>query len=74
MSGSAFAILLAASFTFGCAAIHEWREYARDLTPCLSAALVCLTVLTGSVALVRTSNAADGAYVAGLPHRTLAKQ
>lgn len=54
MNAQAFAILLAGSFTFGCAAIHVWREHASALTAPLAAALVCLTILAGSVAVSKT--------------------
>src|ERR1700709_1922264 len=40
MSEQAFAILLASSFTFGCAAIHLWREHAADLVLVLTTLLL----------------------------------
>ncbi|XYD09052.1 hypothetical protein R1A27_29695 [Methylobacterium sp. NMS12] len=60
MTGHAFAILLAGSFTFGCAAIHAWREYAPDLTPVLAAALLSLTLVAGAAVVGRNENAAAG--------------
>ena len=59
MSGQALAIPLAAPFTFGWAAIHAWCEHAPALTPPLAAALICLTILAGSVAIVKNGGA-DG--------------
>ena len=53
MSEQAFAILLASSFTFGCAAIHLWREHAVDLALVLATTLLCLIALTIFVALVK---------------------
>ena len=70
MSGQAFAILLAGSFTFGCAAIHAWREHAAALTPPLAAALVCLTVLVGLVSLAGpVTDRRDDSPAASQPHR-----
>lgn len=68
MSGQALAILLAGSFTFGCAAIHAWREHAPALTPPLAAALVCLTILAGSVAVVK--NGGVGGDAVNAPRQT----
>ena len=56
----AFAILLAGSFTFGCAAMHAWREHASDLTPALAAALFSLTLVAGAAVVGRNENAAAG--------------
>ena len=61
MHEQAFAILLAGSFTFGCAAIHVWREHASALVSPLAAAVLCLTILAGSVAVVKHSGDDQGA-------------
>src|ERR1700709_2150679 len=53
MSEQAFAILLASSFTFGCASLHLWREHAVDLALVLATPLLCLIALTIFVALVK---------------------
>ena len=54
MTEQAFALLLASAFTFGCAAIHEWRERARHLTPILVSITTCLALLTGMIALAES--------------------
>ena len=66
MTGHAFAILLAGSFTFGCAAIYAWREHAPDLTPVLAAALLPLMVVVSAAVVGRNEN-----DVAGQPQPTL---
>jgi hypothetical protein len=41
MSEQAFAVLLAAAFTFGCAAIYEMPGYARETTGILFRIALC---------------------------------
>jgi signal recognition particle GTPase len=47
----AFAILLAAAFTFGCAAIYEMRNYAREVTGILFRVALCLGPFVALVAI-----------------------
>lgn len=49
MNEHAFQILLAASFTFGCPAIRQWREHARDLTPVLAATTAWLILFAAAM-------------------------
>ena len=53
MTEQAFAVLIAAAFTFGCAALHEWREHARHLTPILASITTGLALLAGMIALAQ---------------------
>ena len=62
MTEQAFAVLIAAAFTFGCASIHEWREHARHLTPILVSVTTGLALLAGMMALSQNGaiSPADG--------------
>ena len=53
MTEHAFAVLLAAAFTFGCAAIYQLREYARHLTPILASVTTGLALLAGMMVLAQ---------------------
>lgn len=53
MTDQAFAILLASAFTFGCAAIHKYREQAQHLTPVLLGITTGLALLSVMVALAQ---------------------
>lgn len=53
MTEQAFAVLLAAAFTFGCAAIYQLREHARHLTPILASVTTGLALLAGMMALAQ---------------------
>ena len=70
MTSQAFAILLAGSFTFGCAAIYAWREHAAALTSPLAAAVLCLTILAGSVAVVKSGGGGINPTTAAPAYRT----
>lgn len=51
-------VLLAAAFTFGCAAIHEWHEHAQLLTLVLLRTAGYLTLLT-AMAVIALSKPLD---------------
>jgi|GEM_PF-6906313 len=53
MTGQADALLLAAAFTFGCAAIYEMRFWARELAGILLRVALCLGPVVVVVALAR---------------------
>lgn len=50
----AFEILLASAFTFGCAAIHEWREHVQLLTPILARTAGYMVLFIALVALAKS--------------------
>jgi hypothetical protein len=53
MTGQADALLLAAAFTFGCAALYEMRLWVRDLAGILLRVALCLAPVVIAVALSR---------------------
>lgn len=57
MTEQAFAILLASAFTFGCAVIHECREYARYLTPILAGVTASLVLCTTMIVVAQNGAA-----------------
>ena len=63
MTESAFAILLAAAFTFGCAAIHELRRHPKELTGALALVMIVLGSFALVVAVVQTPQGGDNANV-----------
>ena len=66
MTEHAFAVLLAAAFTFGCAAIYQLREHAGYLTPILASVTTGLGLLAGMMALAQNGpiSPADGSKLA----------
>ena len=64
MSEHAFAVLLASTFTFGCAAIHMLEQHARALTAVLSIVVLCLGPFVG---LVSPAQKAKPSPLADLP-------
>jgi drug/metabolite transporter (DMT)-like permease len=53
MSEQAFAILLAVTFTFGCAAIHALKQQAQAVTAVLSIVVLCLGAIVVLVSLAQ---------------------
>jgi hypothetical protein len=53
LSDHAFAVLLASTFTFGCAAIHALEQHARAMTAVLSILVLCLGPFVGLVSMVQ---------------------
>lgn len=53
VTGQGSALLLAACFTFGCAAIYEMRAWAQALTGILIRVALCLGPIVAVVALAR---------------------
>lgn len=51
MSEQAFAILVAGSFTFGCAAIYEMRSHAREMSGVVLRVALCLAPVIALLAV-----------------------
>ncbi len=60
MTQQAFAILLASAFTFGCAAIYELRDYAREVAGILFRVALCLGPFVALVAIAHQGEVGRG--------------
>ena len=63
MTEDAFAILLPAAFTFGCAAIHALREHPKELTGALALVVIVLGSFALVVAVIQTTGSGHNATV-----------
>ena len=71
MTAQAFAILLASAFTFGCAAIFEMRNYARDVTGILFRGGLCLGPFVALVAIAHHEGVGHGKAAPPIAHHSL---
>jgi hypothetical protein len=69
MTEQAFAILLASAFTFGCAAIYEMRDYAREVAGILFRVALCLGPFVALVAIAHQGGG-RGNVASPIAHQT----
>lgn len=70
MTGQTFAILLASAFTFGCAAIYEMRNHAREVTGILFRIALCLGPFVALVAATHQGGGGSGKVAPLIEHQS----